>query len=277
MQKVRNDLVTAFSGPLKSVEVVPRKSLNMDELITAISRLEGKARMITSPDNPMGGPGIDPVIATFLIASKSDMIAVPHITPRDRNRIQIQTQVLTALKLGIRNFFTISGDPINPKNNSREVREVDTLGLIECVRSSVNLLPEENRSQEIAIGAAMNPFRDQEEAILSSKISKGSGFFISQIIFDSSALKKEWLLRRNYRLLAGFMPLSRKGQIQFLEKMGSRISEDNRKRLENAENIEETSSRIIKETYDDLKGYVDGIHLMPMGKIELAAEILECI
>ncbi len=274
---MRRDLITEFRGPIRSVEIVPRKSLNTEEFLSAIIRLTDRANMVTSPDNPMGSPGIDPVIATYLIASQSDMIPVPHITPRDRNKIQIQTEVLTALKLGIRNFFTISGDPIDPKHMSREVREVDTLGLIDCIRGSFAQLPEGMMPVDVSVGSAMNPFREQEEEIVRSKISRGSGFFISQVIFDSSYLKQEWVQRRNFKLLAGFMPLTRKGQIKFLDKMGSRISDESRKKLESADKIEEVSSRLIKDAYDDLKGYVDGIHLMPMGKTELAAEILECI
>ncbi|MFG1449145.1 MAG: methylenetetrahydrofolate reductase [Thermoplasmataceae archaeon] len=274
---MRRDLISELPGPIRSVEIVPRKTLNTEEFLSAIARLTDKANMVTSPDNPMGGPGIDPVIATYLIASQSDMIPVPHITPRDRNRIQIQTEVLTALKLGIRNFFTISGDPIDPKHMSREVREVDTLGLIDCIRDSLKHLPDEMRAEMVSVGSALNPFRDQEGEIVRSKIARGSGFFISQVIFDSSYLKQDWVQRRNFKLLAGFMPLSRKGQIKFLDKMGSRISDESRKKLESAERIEEASSRIIKDAYDDLKGYVDGIHLMPLGKTDLAAEILECI
>ena len=277
MNLMRSNLLTGFNRPIKSVEAFPRKSLNLEELDRTASVLSDKAHFITSPDNPMGGPGIGPIMTTYMIASRSSLIPMPHITPRDRNRIQIQSDVLTAMKLGIRNFFTISGDPINPKFLSREVREVDTMGLIDCVLSSKEHLPEESREEDVAIGSALNPFRESEEAIARSKISHGTDFFITQVLFDPEALKKDWIKERKFRILAGFMPLSRKSQIQFIEKIGSRIPEHTKERLENSDNIEETSSRIIKDAYDDLRGYVDGIHLMPLGKNEVAAKILECI
>lgn len=274
---MRADLVTNLKTPVKSVEAVPRKSYDIEELQRMGEILSDRASVVSAPDNPMGVPGIDPVISTYIITHDNDLIPMPHITPRDRNRLLIHSQVLTSLKFGIRNFFTISGDPIDSSVGSKEVREVDPSGMAAVLRSSYSYISSGNGEQKIALGSAINPYRENEESIVNSKLALGSDFFISQVLFEPEALTRDWIRKRNFRVLAGFMPITKKGQLEFVKRMGSRIPESVINRIENSNSLEETSSRIIKEVYDDLKGYVDGIHLMPLGRTKLAASILECL
>lgn len=274
---MKADLIGNFGHTIKSVEAVPRRNYDTEDLQHIGDILADRADVVSAPDNPMGMPGIDPVVATYLIAQNNDLVPLPHITPRDRNRLLIHTQVITSLKIGIRNFFTISGDPISETVRSREVREVDSSGMFSAVRDSRSFLIKGTGEGNISVGSALNPYRENEEAIVAKKRALGSDFFISQVIFEPESLAKDWIKRRDYKIMAGFMPVTKKGQIDFVKRIGSKVPETVIKRLEDSSSLEETSSRIIKEVYDDLKGYVDGIHIMPMGKTKLAASILECL
>ncbi len=260
---------------VKSVEVVPHKNLDLDDFREAAALLSDVADVVTAPENPMGLPGIDPVISTYLVAREYNLIAMPHITPRDKNRLYIHSQVITALKIGIRNFFVIGGDPINKKLQSREVREIDVLQTIDSIRKSEAFLKEP--LPKIGIGSAFNPYREVEQEIMAKKLENGSNFFISQILFDSEHLKKEWIRNRSFRLSAGFMPLTRKGQIEGIKKMGVKFSEETLKKLDQADDIMAVSTRMILDAYDDAKEYLDGIHVMPLGNNRLAKQILESI
>lgn len=260
---------------VKSVEVVPAKNLDVEDFQHAASLLSDLADVVTAPENPMGMPGIDPIISTYLIAKEYNLIAMPHITPRDKNRLFIHSQVITALKIGIRNFFVIGGDPINKKLDSREVREIDVLQTINSIRQSEAFLKEP--FPKVGIGSAFNPYREVEQEILGKKLENGSDFFISQIIFEADHLKKDWIKNRTFRLSAGFMPLTRKGQIEGMRKMGVRFSEETISKLDQSDDITATSIRMILEAYDEAKEYIDGIHVMPLGNNKLAKQILESI
>lgn len=259
----------------RSVEIVPTRNLDAEDFRLAAGILSDTADIVTAPENPRGLPGIDPVLTTFLIAKEYNLIAMPHITPRDKNRLFIHSQVLTALKVGIRNFFVIGGDPIHKKVESREVREIDVLETITSIRNTGLYMKEPLPG--IGIGSAFNPYRDAEPEIVKRKIDSGSNFFISQIIFESEYLTQEWLKNRSFRLSAGFMPITRKSQISSLRRMGIKISEETLGKLENSDNVLETSQRIILDTFDKVRGYVDGIHIMPMGNNLVAKQILERI
>lgn len=260
---------------VKSVEVVPTKNLDLEDFKEAAALLSDIADVVTAPENPMGLPGIDPIISTYLIAREYNLIAMPHITPRDKNRLYIHSQVITALKIGIRNFFVIGGDPIHRKMDSREVREIDVLQTINSIRESETFMKEP--FPKVGIGSAFNPYRDVEPDILARKLGNGSNFFISQIVFEADHLKKEWIRKRTFRLSAGFMPLTRKGQIQGIKKMGVRFSEETLKKLDQSDDVTATSTRMILDAYDEAREYVDGVHVMPLGNNRLAKQILESI
>lgn len=260
---------------VKSVEVVPSKNLDIEDFRQAASLLSDVADVVTAPENPMGMPGIDPIISTYLIAREYNLIAMPHLTPRDKNRLFIHSQVITALKIGIRNFFVIGGDPISKKLDSKEVREIDVLQTINTIRQSEAFLKEP--FPKVGIGSAFNPYREVEQEILAKKLENGSNFFISQIIYEAEHLKKDWIRNRSFRLSAGFMPLTRKSQIEGIKKMGVRFSDETLKKLDQAEDIAATSTRLILDAYDEAREYVDGIHVMPLGNNRLAKQILESI
>ena len=260
---------------IKSFEFLPRKSSGIEDLEKARNILLDVANVVTAPENPMGSPGIDPIIATRLLSMESDLIAMPHITPRDKNRLFIYSQIITALKLGVRNFFVIGGDPIDPSIGSKEVREIDVMETISSIKDSARFM--DNVDEHFSIGAAFNPYREMEMSIADKKISVGTDFFITQMIYDSAAIDFTSLEKKNLKIIPGFMPLSRKSQLKFLRKLGVKMSDSIFSRLENAEDISAESRKIILEAYDGLKKYSSGIHVMPMGNYVVAREILECV
>lgn len=260
---------------VKSVEIVPSKNLDIEDFRKAASLLSDISDVVTAPENPMGLPGIDPVLTTFLIAREYNLIAMPHLTPRDKNRLYIHSQVMTALKIGIRNFFVIGGDPINKKTGSKEVREIDVLQTISSIRETESYMKE--ALPHIGIGSAFNPYRNNEHEIVERKLASGSNFFISQIVYEPEHLAREWLKKRSFRLSAGFMPITRKSQVDALKRMGVQLSESTLRKLESSDDLLQTSLKIILETFDNIREYVDGIHIMPLGNNKVAREILESI
>ena len=258
---------------LKSVEIVPKRTENIDDLMGAREIFSDIADMVTAPENQMGMPGIDPLVSLYLITHGTNMIGMPHITPRDKNSLYISSQVLTSKKLGINHFFVIGGDPISA-NLGREVREMDTNETIQHIR---RVSTEQEKDKEVVIGAALNPYRNSEEEIVSSKIKSGATLFISQMCYNSEPFKKQWIRRRKFKLFVGFMPILKKSNIGSLAKMGVLIPESLKSIIDNSENLRDTSLKLIDNLVSDLKGYIDGVHIMPIGNNEIAREIMEVL
>lgn len=234
--------------------------------------------MITSPENPLGMPGIDPIMSLYLLTLRLNAVPVPHITPRDKNLLFITSQIMTAMKYGINTFLVIGGDRISDKFHSKEVRETDVLGTISAIKGTKDYFRKNSvQGMDSLAGAAMNPFRPNEEEIVNLKVSNGADFFISQAVFDSHHIRKEWIRKRKFRLIAGFIPLRKRSQVEFADRLHITISPEVRERLLSAEDISNESFRIITEMIDDVKEYIDGVHIMPMGNYRIAREILETV
>lgn len=263
---------------VKSVELVPKKGGDTDDIVRAATSLSSAANFLTAPENPMGKPGIDPIMSLYLAAQNNDFTVMPHITPRDKNSLFVYSQVLTALKFGINHFFIIGGDPIDTSLGSREVREMDVMSMISAIAGEEGYVKRQNGyGSSIRLGSALNPYREQEPDIAGKKLESGSNFFISQVIYESQWLKKDWLRKRNFKVVAGFFPLRKKSQLEFVKKMHVPVSKEVQDRIDNSDNVRETSRRMIMETIDDLKGCIDGVHIMPIGHNESAKEILESV
>lgn len=263
---------------VKSVELVPKKYSGIEDLLSIKESLDGVANLLTAPENPRGLPGIDPIAALYVASRETGITVMPHITPRDKNVLFIYSQVLTAMKLGINHFFVIGGDPIHESMKSRAVMEVDVMELIRSLSDPEGYLKDgENRKDLINIGAALNPYREVEPQIVARKLESGAKFFVSQAIYDPHWLMKDWIKKRNFRLIAGFIPIRKKSQVEFAESLHIHISDEVKSRLLNADDIVSESRKIILEAVDELKGYIDGIHIMPMGHNRIAREILESV
>ncbi|MGP6239085.1 methylenetetrahydrofolate reductase [Cuniculiplasma sp. SKW4] len=260
---------------VKSVEILPEKNLNNQDLDIAARNLDGAANVITAPENPGGRPGVDPFLTTKIVSMKIGAIAVPHITSRDKNRVYIISQIVSAIKNEIRNFFVIGGDPVDPKFSKLEVREIDALGIMREIRRIQNEQYAEKIS--INIGSAYNPYRDQEVSISLKKADAGADFFITQPIYSSEHLNPEIIAKNKLKIIPGFIPITRKGTITFLKKIGVNMSKAEIEKLRESDDIASTSRRMFLNTYDEIKGSVMGIHVMPMGDYKIAKEILESV
>ncbi len=252
---------------VRSVEIIISRESGIEDLTKAGDMLDGKVNVLTSPENPRGSPGVDPVMGLYILSRDRNIIPLPHITPRDKNKLYVLSQIETASKIGFKNFFAIGGDPINPKYESREVREVDVMDIIKIIKDRAGA----------TAGAAFNPYRDMEEEVVNAKIKSGAEFFITQALYSPEYLRREWIRKRNFKLIAGFLPLTKKSQIKFSENLGIRIPEEMKERLLNSDDIKNASVRIVAEIFDEIKEYVDGIHIMPLGHNEIATQILDTI
>lgn len=262
---------------VRSIEFVPGKHLGNGDMERVADKVSGLVDVVTVPENPLGNPGIDPILSLYALSEKMDFMGIPHLTPRDKNSLHLKSQGMSALKLGIRNFFVVYGDPIAQGRNSREVRELDVIGTIRTLKESRLEFNGSSGSIEINVGAAANPQRENEIQNIKKKQDAGADFFITQAIFDGESMKVQWVKERQLKIVAGFIPLKKKPQIDIMKRMGIKFSDTVEKRLENSDNIENESSRIILEIFDDIRDTVSGIHIMPMGRTDLAKTILESV
>ena len=216
---------------------------------------------------------------------------VLHIACRDRNVIGMQSDLLGAWALGIRNVLAVTGDPPKLGNypDATAVFDVDAIGL-------TNIIKRLNHGLDLAgnpigeptgfcIGVGLNPGAidlDEELRRLDWKIEAGAEFVITQPMFDVRILER--CLRRighvKLPIVAGIWPLVSYRNAEFMnnEVPGASVPAEILERMRRATTKEEGFAegvKIAKETYELLRGEVAGVQLAaPMGRIEGVFSIL---
>jgi len=212
-----------------TAELGPPKSCDVEEIKRKAHHLRGKVDAVNITDNQTAIVRVSS-LAAGVIAQQEGVEAVMQMTCRDRNRIAMQSDILGAYVLGLRNLLCLTGDHQQFGNHptSKHVFDLDSIQLIHMVRLMRDeqkfLCGEEIRNSRNApiveprmfIGAAENPFADPFEfrvIRLAKKVKAGADFIQTQCIYDMDRFR-EWMrqvrergLHEQVYILAGLTPL----------------------------------------------------------------------
>lgn len=246
---------------------------------------------INIPDGPRASARMSALALAVTIQREVGIEPVLHFACRDRNVIGMQSDLLGAWALGIRNLIAITGDPPKLGNypDATAVFDVDAIGL-------TNLIKRLNHGLDLAgnpigdptgfcIGVALNPGAinlDEELKRLDWKIESGAEYIVTQPVFDVRILEK--CLRRiehvKLPVLAGIWPLVSYRNAEFMnnEVPGASVPPEIMERMRKTTTKEEGFAegvKIAKETYDHVRNEMAGAQLSaPMGRIEGIFQIL---
>ena len=234
-------------------------------------------------------------IASGVILINMGMEPVIQMTCRDRNRIAIQSDILGAAALGMKNLLCLTGDHqcFGDHPDAKGVFDIDSIQLLDIVRQ----MRDEKRFQSgeelkveprLFLGAAANPFADpfKFRAIrLAKKIAAGTDFIQTQIIYNIKKFE-EWMsivrdmgLHKKVFILAGVTPIRSLGMAKYMKNNvpGMDVPDEIIKRLEGAEKKKVEGINIcldIIERLREIEG-VAGIHIMAIEWEEIVPEIVE--
>jgi len=280
--------VTAECGPPKGAD---------PEVVKSKGRvLKGHVDSVNVTDNQTGVVRLCSLAACALL--KADGLdPVLQMVTRDRNRIALQSDVLGASALGIRNILCLSGDHQSFGNQpqAKGVFDIDSVQLVQTVRrmrDAGEVIGGEKLTEppQLFIGAVANPFADPfkyRAARLATKVEAGAEFIQTQCIFNLNRFK-EWMgLVRDYGLadkvyiLGGITPLKSVRMAEYMAKQvaGMDIPEEiiNRMKSVPAKEQRQEGIRIAVETILALKeiGGVHGVHIMAIEWEDAVPPIVE--
>jgi methylenetetrahydrofolate reductase (NADPH) len=226
------------------------------------------------------GMGLDPVM---------------QMVVRDRNRIAIQSDILGAVALGIRNVLCISGDHQKFGNHptAKNVYDIDSIQLVKTLktmRDEKKFMCGENISGEVPlyIGAVENPFADPFEyrvIRLGKKVEAGADFIQTQAVYDVEKFAL-WMkmvrdrgLDKQVHILAGVIPVKSVGMARYMRDNVSGVSVPDEivTRLEDAKDVKEEGVKITLEIIDRLKEIegIHGVHIMAVAWEDIVPVIAE--
>ncbi|MBI2724033.1 MAG: bifunctional homocysteine S-methyltransferase/methylenetetrahydrofolate reductase [Chloroflexi bacterium] len=273
-----------------SVELDPPRGLNPRKAIEGAQFLKGMgADTINIGDSPMARVRMSAIALAVLIQQRIGIETIIHFTSRDRNLMAIQSDLLGAHALGIRNVIALTGDPPSSGDYARAsgVWDVDSIGFIRILRMlnggtdwAGNSI---GKGTDFLIACAANPTADDLELELDRvrrKVEAGADVLMTQQIYSADILRSflERLGPVDVPVLVGIMPLQSHRHTEFIhnELPGVFVPEDVRERMRLAgENGIAEGIAHAGELLDACRPYVQGTYLVPsFGRYEVVGELV---
>ena len=212
---------------------------------------------------------------------------VLQLAARDKNRIALQSELLSASVLGIENVLCISGDHPSAGEyiGTKTVYDLDTVQLIKTARlleTGVDLAGKKlHGSPEFCVGAVVNPSaqpNDLQALMFEKKVKAGAGFFQTQTIFDAKEYKVFYdkIKHSGIKVLPGITLIKSPKFMNFLMKLpGVNIPQNIQDRINNASDPLCEGIKIWSELVRELRSFSDGVHIMAIGMEEHIPEIIK--
>jgi homocysteine S-methyltransferase len=265
-----------------SVEVLSPRGFDPSAILTGVRKLVGfGVDAINIPDGPRASARMSPMALAQLIERSLPVETILHYCCRDRNLLGMQSDLLGAYSLGLRNILIVTGDPpkLGDYPDATAVFDVDAIGLTRVVTGL-------NHGYDIAgnpigaptgwhTGVGANPGAvdlDIEIDRLYKKVNAGAEYILTQPVFDLNHLDN--FLQRiedvHIPILAGIMPLVSYRTAEFLnnEVPGVSVPDAIADQLAQADGAEDArqigiqiAQRAILQAREREK--IVGIYLMP--------------
>lgn len=274
-----------------SVEIDPPRGANAEKVLKAAAKLkEAGVDAVNVADSPMARTRMSCLAVSGLISSQTKMQVILHFTCRDRNLMGLQSDLIGAHALGIRNILALTGDPpsMGDYPNATAVYDVDAIGLVEIISKLNNGADQAGNpigsNTEFSIGVAINPTAENlkhEVERLERKIAAGAQFAMTQPLYEVGILEKFLEMTPHLRIpiLLGLLPLQSYRHAEFLhnEVPGVEIPLALREQLKTAgKDAASIGIDSCRKLLDEARKLVHGVYLMPsFGRYDTILRVIE--
>ncbi len=276
-----------------SVEIDPPRGTNFDKVLEGAKALKDAGiDAINIADGPRASARMSAIALAKITEENVGIETILHYTCRDRNLLGLQSGLLGASILGLRNILAVTGDPpkLGDYPTATAVYDVDAVGLVQ-------ILNRLNHGLDVAgnpignpcafyIGVGANPGAidiELEHRRLYWKIDAGAEFILTQPVFEPELYINfmERIKKYNIPVMVGILPLISYKNAEFLhnEVPGMSIPLEIRERMRLAgtgTQARQEGIKIARETFNSIKSISQGAYFMaPFGNLKSVLEIVE--
>ncbi|MDB4349343.1 methylenetetrahydrofolate reductase [Omnitrophica bacterium] len=272
---------------LVTSEIGPPKGTDLHEALEDADILKGKVDAINVTDIQSSVMRLGSLAVCHLLKDRG-LEPIYQLTCRDRNRLALQSDLLSAAVLGIENVLLLTGD-YTTLGDHPQSKAVFDLGSVQLIQATKTLMEGKDMAgndlkgkPNFCIGAVVNPGADplEPEIIkMEKKMTAGVEFFQTQAVYDLEQFKRFLDLAKglNAVIMAGIVLLKSAGMAKYMNKnvSGVFVPDNLIKEMEGAKSKSETSIEIAARLIKELKPLCNGIHIMPLGWDKKVPFVLE--
>ncbi len=278
-----------------SVELVPPRGYHAESLVEQARQLRIHGiDLVNVPDGPRASARMSAVSAALAIQQQAGIETILHYACRDRNLLGMQSDLLGAHSLGVRNLLIVTGDPPKAGDypDATAVFDVDSIGL-------TNVVSRLNRGLDIGgqsigqptafhIGVAANPGAfnlDEEIRRFEFKVGAGAEFAVTQPVFDVAELEAflARIAKVRIPIIAGITPLESLRHAEFManEVPGVHVPDAVMERMRRADGEGRAAAEglaIARDVAAQIRPLVQGIQISTAaGAIGAALGVVEAV
>jgi homocysteine S-methyltransferase len=273
-------------------EVLPPRGFDVESVIAGAQALKrAGVGVVNVPDGARAGARLSALSLAVLVEQRTGVETLLHYACRDRNLLGIQSDLLGAHAMGLRNLLLITGDPgrVGDYPDATAVFDVDSIGL-------TNVVSRLNHGGDVGgqaigaptgfhIGVSFNPGAanlDEELRRFDYKVEAGAEFVLTRPIFELAHFDRVLERIRASRLpvIAGVVPFESVRNAEFManEVPGVRVPEVLIERMRRADGADAASREgiaIAREIAAELRDRVQGIQVSASGNIEAILAVVD--
>jgi len=271
-----------------TVEYNPPKGTDVSSIMDNAKALVGKVHGVNVTDNTAAILRAGSMSVCRLLYEMGHD-PVMQMTCRDRNRLAIQSDLMSAHILGIRNMLCLTGDypTVGDHKDAKPVYDLDSIGIMQVIRSL-------NQGKDLAghklqgptdlyMGAAVTPEQDPQGPMLAkfeAKVNAGTKFFQTQAFYDVEKFKSFMKAVRKFpvKVLAGILVLRSAKMAEFMNANipGVDVPQAIIDELKAAgdERALDVGVQIAVRTIKAVRAHCDGVHIMAIKAVDRLPEII---
>ena len=263
-----------------TAEVAPLKGVDTEEILEVAELLKDRIDAANVTDQQSSVMRLGSMATCHLLKEKG-LDPVFQMTCRDRNRIALQSDLLSAYVMGIENVLALTGDlpQMGDHPEAKPVYDLDSVQLLRAImrlNEGLDLAGNELKGKpELFPGAVVNPGADTEAAYelqmikLERKVAAGASFIQTQAVFDAGIFEKFMKRAKKYKvpILAGIVPLKSVGMAKYMNQNvpGVKVPDALIGKLAQADDKAAMGIEIAARLIREVKGMCQGVHIMAIG------------
>jgi 5,10-methylenetetrahydrofolate reductase len=272
---------------LVTSEIAPPKGVDIGDSLDGALSLKGRVDAINVTDLQSSVMRMGS-LAVCHILKDHGMDPVLQMTCRDRNRLALQSDLLSAAALGIENILALTGDypTLGDHPEAKPVFDLDSVQLLEAarmLRSGTDMKGNPLKGAPVfCMGAVVNPGADplEPEIIkMEQKVEAGARFFQTQAVYDVKVFERfaEKTRHLNATVLAGIVLLKSARMAVFMNEnvAGVSVPDGIIREMETAADRVAKSVEIASRLIMSLRPFCQGVHIMPIGWDRIVPKVLE--
>jgi len=272
---------------LVTSEIGPPKGIETKQLIEDAELIRTKVDGINVTDLQSSVMRLGSLVVCSLL-KQHGFEPIFQMTCRDRNRLALQSDLLSAAALSIENVLILTGDhtTLGDHPEAKPVFDLDSVQLLQVARkleSGADMKGNKLTGSfpKFCLGAVVNPGADPLDpqiAKMEKKIEAGAEFFQTQAVYDLKTFENFINKTKHLKttIMAGVVLLKSAGMARYMNKnvAGVFVPDNLIKEMEETKDKVATSVEIASRLIKELKTMCQGIHIMPIGWDKVVPQVI---